>query len=144
MIKKLKEFWFIFKNTKDKFNRDKNYASELVEKASHLKCITEEAWLENSKFLDFIATNLEKYPKDIREHLKCLISFTNNEFNYQDYLYNLLNVFLTCNNHYKFMKQNLENKDFAHVKERYNKLINDLKGFEEKFNIRIFDNKYLY
>ena len=43
MIKKLKEFWFIFKNTKDKFNRDKNYASELVEKVSHLKCITKEA-----------------------------------------------------------------------------------------------------
>ena len=80
MIKKLKEFWFIFKKTKDKFNRDKNYASELVEKASHLKCITKEAWLENSKFLDFITINLEKYPKDIREHLKCLVFFTNNEY----------------------------------------------------------------
>ena len=143
MIRKLRESWFIFKNAKDKFDRDKNYASELVEKVSHLKCITEEAWLENSKFLDFITTNLEKYPKNIREHLKCL-AFTNNEYNYQDYLYNLLNVFLICNNHYKFMKQNLENKDFESVKERYNKLINDLKGFEEKFNIKIFDNHYIY
>lgn len=143
-ISKLKESWFIFKNAKDKFDRDKNYASGLVERASHLKCITEEAWFENSKFLDFITTNLEKYPKDIREHLKCLISFTNNEFNYHDYVYNLLNVFLICNNHYKFMKQNLENKDFVSVKERYDKLINDLKGFEEKFSIKIFDNHYIY
>lgn len=37
MIRKLKENWFIFKNAKDKFNRDKSYASELVEKANHLK-----------------------------------------------------------------------------------------------------------
>lgn len=37
MIKKLREFWRIFKNAKDKFDKDKSYASELVEKANHLK-----------------------------------------------------------------------------------------------------------
>ena len=143
-ISKLKESWFIFKNAKDKFDRDKNYASELFEKVSHLKCITEEAWLENRKFLDFITTNLEKYPKDIREHLKCLVSFTTKEYNYYDYVYDLLNVFLKCNNHYKFMKQKLENNDFAGVTEYYKELINSLKNFEEKFSIKIFDDKYIY
>ena len=54
MIRKLKENWFIFKNAKDKFNRDKSYASELVEKSNHLKSITKEAWIKNGKFEDFI------------------------------------------------------------------------------------------
>ena len=46
MFDKLKEYWFIFKNAKNKFNKDRDYASKLVEIAYHLKCITEEAWIE--------------------------------------------------------------------------------------------------
>ena len=144
-IGKLKESLFIFKNAKDKFDRDKNYASELVEKASHLKCITEEAWIENSKFLDFITTNLEKYPKDINEHLKGLVSLFRRYGNGSDnYIYVLLNVYLTCNDYCKILKQKLENNDFAGVTEYYKELINSLKNFEEKFSIKIFDDKYIY
>ena len=144
-IGKLKESWFIFKNAKDKFDRDKNYASELVEKVSHLKCITEEAWLENRKFLDFIITNLEKYPKDIHEHLKCLVSLFRRYGNGSDnYIYVLLNVYLTCNDYCKILKQKLENNDFVGVTEYYKELINSLKNFEEKFSIKIFDDKYIY
>ena len=145
MIKKLKESWFIFKNAKDKFNRDKNYASELVKKASHLKCITEEAWIENSKFLDFITTNLEKYPNDIQEYLKGLSSIFRRYGNNSDnYVYVLFNVYSTCKDYYKIMKLKLEYNDFIGVKEYYKELKNTLKYFEEKFSIEIFDNYYIY
>lgn len=145
MIRKLRESWFIFKNAKDKFDRDKNYASELVEKVSHLKCITEEAWLENSNFLDFITTNLEKYPNDIQEYLKGLSSIFRRYGNNSDnYVYVLFNVYSTCKDYYKIMKLKLEYNDFIGVEEHYKELKNTLKDFEEKFSIKIFDNHYIY
>ena len=145
MISKLKEYWFIFKNAKDKFNRDKNYASELVEKVNHLKYITKEVWIENNKFVDFIDKNIEKYPNNMHEYLKGLVSlFRGYENNSDNYVYVLFNVFSTCNDYYKIMKQKLENNDFVGVEEYYKELINKLKYFEEKFNIKVFDNHYIY
>lgn len=145
MIRKLKENWFIFKNAKDKFNRDKSYASELIEKANHLKSITKEAWIENGKFEDFINANLEKYPKDIQEHLKGLAPlFRNYGNNSNNYIYVLFNVYSTCNDYCKIMKLKLESNDFVGVTEYYNELMHSLKNFEEKFNIKIFDNHYIY
>lgn len=145
MISKLKENWFIFKNAKDKFNRDKSYASELVEKANHLKYITKEAWGENSKFEDFINTNLEKYPNDIQEHLKGLVSLFRRYGNGSDnYIYVLFNVYSTCDDYCKILEKKLENNDFVGVTEYYKELIHSLKNFEEKFNIKIFDNYYIY
>ena len=65
----------------------------MVEIANHLKCITEEAWIENSKFLEFIDANIEKYPSDIQEHLKGLSSVFRRYGNDSDnYVYVLFNV----------------------------------------------------
>lgn len=140
MIKKLRESWFIFKNAKDKFNKDKSYASELVEKVNHLKCITKEAYVKNKEFVNFINTNLEKYPGDIREHLKGLVSlFKSYGDNHEDYFYVLFNVYFTCNDYYNLMKCKLESNDFEGVKEYYNELINALKLFEERYKICIYE-----
>ena len=126
MINKLRESWFIFKNTKDKFNKDKNYASELVEKVNHLKSITKEAYVKNKEFADFINTNLEKYPTDIHEHLKGLVSlFKSYGDNHDDY--------------HKLMKCKLEANDFGSVKEYYDELITALKQFEERYKICIYE-----
>lgn len=145
MFSKLKEYWFIFKNAKDKFNKDRDYASKLVEITNHLKCITEEAWIENNKFLEFIDANIEKYPNDIQEHLKDLSSVFRRYGNDSDnYVYVLFNVYSTCKDYYKIMKIKLEYNDFVGVKEHYKELKNTLKHFEEKFNIEIFDNRYIY
>ena len=140
MIKKLRESWRIFKNAKDKFNRDKSYASELVEKVHHLKSITKEAYVKNKEFVDFINTNLEKYPIDIHEHLKGLVSlFKSYGDNQEDYLYVLFNVYFTCNDYYRLMKCKLEVNDFGCVKEYYDELINALKRFEEQYKICIYE-----
>ena len=140
MIKKLREFWRIFKNAKDKFDKDKSYASKLVEKANHLKHTTKEAYVKNKEFIDFINTNLEKYPNDIREHLECLVSlFRSYGDNHEDYLYVLFNIYFTCNDYYRLMKSKLEANDFEDVKEYYKELINALKRFEERYKICIYE-----
>lgn len=147
MIRKLRESWFIFKNAKYKFNEDKNAASELVEKASHLKCITKEAWIKNKEFVDFVKTNLEKYPNGMHEYLKGLVSLLSSsdlDNYYIPYVCTLFDIYLKCNDYHTWMKQKFENNDFERVKEYYGELINALKRFEKQFNIKILDNSYRY
>ena len=54
MIEKLKDFWYIFKNSKHEFYKDKNEAIELLERVKYLKRLTSKVLEKNKEILNYL------------------------------------------------------------------------------------------
>ena len=53
MIEKLKDFWSIFKNSKNEFYKDKNEAIKLLEIVKYIRSLTSTAYEKNQEILDY-------------------------------------------------------------------------------------------
>lgn len=151
MFKKLKDFWSIFKNSRQEFYKDKYKAVKLLERVKHLNDITLAVLEKNKEILHYLDLNIYNYPKYMFSYINDLVSLfkcgcdsktiTNKSFSF---IYVLLYIRNTCNATYNSMNENFNKRNFATVEEEYIELIKNLKEYEKKYNMIILDDFYDY
>ena len=146
MIEKLKDFWSIFKNSKNEFYKDKNEAIKLLEIVKHIKILTSTTYEKNQEILDYLDSNIDNYPNYMFDCISDLISRFKYECNSNDYnfIYAIFNIKLECSNTYCYMNKQFEQRKFKDMKEEYMNLIKNLRDYEKKYKIGILDNFYDY
>ena len=146
MIEKLKDFWSIFKNSKNEFYKDKNEAIKLLEIVKYIKILTSTAYEKNKEILDYLDSNIYNYPNYMFDCISNLISMLKYEYNSNDYnfIYVIFNIKLECSNTYCYMNKQFKQRKFKDMKEEYINLIKNLRDYEKKYKIGILDNFYDY
>lgn len=151
MIEKLKDFWIIFKNSKHEFYEEKIEALKLLERVKYVKDLTSKTFKKNKEILSYLNAYMYDYPKSMHNCIKNLVSLfqharysktlTDNSF---DLMYILENIDIDCHVAYNYMYESFKKKDFAKVKEKYVKLIKNLRDYEERYDMTILDDFYDY
>ena len=151
MIEKLKDFWYIFKSSKYEFYKDKNEAIELLERVKHIKDLISTAFKKNEEILSYLNAYMYDYPQSMHSCIKNLVSLfqrarysktlTDNSF---DLMHILENIDIDCRIAYNYMYESFKKKDFAKVKEKYVKLIKNLRDYEKRYDMTILDDFYDY
>lgn len=153
MIEKLKDFWYIFKNSKYEFYKEKHEALELLERVKYLKRLTSKVLEKNKEILNYLKINISDYPKYMHSCINDLVSL----FEYgndsksmhitkktSNFIYILIEVNSECLKAYNYMSKQFKQRNFKDVKEEYMKLIKDLRDYEGVCKIVILDNFYDY
>ena len=146
MIEKLKDFWSIFKNSKNEFYKDKNEAIKLLEIVKYIRSLTSTAYEKNQEILDYLDSNIYNYPNYMFDCISNLISrfkygCKSNDYNF---IYVIFNIKLECSNTYRYMNKQFKQRKFKDMKEEYINLIKNLRDYEKKYKIGILDNFYDY
>ena len=157
MIEKLKDFWYIFKNSKYEFYKDKNEALELIERVKYLKSLTSKVLEKNKEILNYLKINISDYPKYMHSCINDLvslfeygndsksISISIDELNkYFNFIYILIEINYECLRSYVYIHKRFKQRRFKGVKDEYMKLIKDLRDYEGVCKIVILDDFYDY
>ena len=134
MIEKLKDFWKIFKNSRNEFYKEKNEAIELLVRVKYLKSFTFEVLEKNKEILKYLDANISNYPKRMHSCINDLVSLfqygsdsktISNRTSYLIYI--LTNINSKCIIAYNSINENFKKRNYNAIKEDYGNLIKDLR-----------------
>ena len=152
MIEKLKDFWNIFKRSRNEFYKEKNEVVELLERVKHLNIITLAVFEKNKEILNYLDTNIHNYPKCMLDSINDLVYLFKYGWNsktiidneYSNFIYILSSINSKCLNAYSCIDKQFKQRNFKYAKDEYLKLIKDLRDYEEKYKIVVLDDFYDY
>lgn len=157
MIDKLKDFWIILKNSKHEFYKEKVEALKLLERVKYIKDLISTTFKKNEEILNYLDANIHNYPKYMFNCINDLVSLFKYGVDYKTFntyraicnvpsnlTYVFENIEIDCRVAYNYMNESFKKKDFANVKEKYVKLIKNLRDYEERYDMVILDDFYDY
>ena len=153
MIEKLKDFWKIFKNSRNEFYKEKHEAIELIKRVKYLNSLALGVLEKNKEILNYLDMNISDYPKHMHSCINDLVSL----FEYgsdsksvhvpkktSNFIYVLIDVNSKCLKAYSCMNTRFKQRRFKDVKDEYVKLINDLRNYERRYDMVILDDFFNY
>ena len=157
MIERLKDFWNIFKNSKNEFYKEKNEAIELLKRVRYLRSHTDAVLRKNGEILSYLNANISNYPKRMHSCINDLVSLfqygsdsktlkdrPSNLILGSNLIYILTNINSKCIIAYNSMNENFKKRNYDTIKEEYEKLIKDLRWYEKQYDMIVLDDYYDY
>ena len=157
MIERLKDFWNIFKNSKNEFYKEKNEAIELLKRVRYLRSHTDAVLRKNGEILSYLNANISNYPKLIHNYINNFVSLFQYNSNSKtlkyrpsnlilgsNLIYILTNINAKCIIAYNSMNENFKKRNYDTIKEEYEKLIKDLRWYEKQYDMIVLDDYYEY
>ena len=153
MIDKLKDFWSIFKNSRNEFYKERHEAIELIKRVKYLNSLTFKVLEKNEEILNYLKMNSSDYPKHMHSCINDLVSLFEYGSNSKsvhvpkktsNFIYVLIDVNSKCLKSYSYMNTRFKQRRFKEVKEEYVKLINDLRNYERRYDMVILDDFFNY
>lgn len=157
MIEKLKDFWKIFKNSRNEFYKEKHEAIELIKRVKYLKSITLGVLEKNKEILNYLEMNISNYPKHMHSCINDLVSlfiYGSDSKTLKDRPYNmicgsnliyvLIDINSKCCIAYNSINENFKKRNYNAVKYEYENLIKDLRWYEKRYDMIILDDFYNY
>ena len=153
MIEKLKDFWSIFKNSRNEFYKERHEACELLVRVKYLNSLTFKVLEKNKEILNYLKINIYDYPKHMHSCINDLVSLFEYGSNSKsahlsnkisNFTYILIDVNSKCLKAYSYINTRFKQRRFKDVKDEYVKLINDLRNYERRYDMVILDDFFNY
>lgn len=136
LIKNINDLWSIFKNLMNEFNKEKqekHEAFELIKKVEYIGGHNVMILEKSKEFLNSLNNDLASWTI-YADDFKTLNAYNKTT----DYICILKKVISSCCNAHDSMNKKFKQRNFEGVKEEYMKLINNLRDYEKRHNIKLF------